>query len=119
MLFVVVVPAVLVNLADTKEPLKHVQALDALGTLSYCKRVTHLESGSISPPLWSVRLSHEVDRKASLSVDKTSDPADQSFLLIVRIRRIVTVRLANAGRRLLVERVPRHTRIFQHLARFY
>jgi hypothetical protein len=39
-----------------------------------------------------MRLSHEVDRKASLSVDETSDPADQPFLLIVRIRRFVTAR---------------------------
>jgi hypothetical protein len=43
-----------------------------------------LESGCVPAPFVPVRLSHEVDRKASFSVDETRNPADldQSFLLI-------------------------------------
>jgi hypothetical protein len=121
MLFVVVVSPVLIHLTHAKERLKQMQTLNTLRALCNCKRMRHLEPGPVSPPVWPMRLSYEVDRKASFSVYKTSDPAylDQSFLLIVRIRRIVTARLANTAKCLFVGQVPRNTRIFQHIARFY
>jgi hypothetical protein len=51
-----------------------------------------LETGFVAAATCSLRLSHDVDRKASFSVDETGYPADsdQSFLLIVRIRRFIT-----------------------------
>jgi hypothetical protein len=81
----------------------------------------HLEAGLVAFAICSLRLSHDVDREASFAVDETNYPAniDQSFLLIVRIRRIVTVRFPNTLKRLVTERVPRNTRGFQHIAKFY
>ena len=61
-------------------------------------KLRHLETSLVTPPICSMGLSPEVDRKASFSVNKTSNPADQSFLLIVRIRRFVTARLTNTVR---------------------
>jgi hypothetical protein len=89
---VVVVPVITVQTSYSEELLHRSQGLDALRALGHYKLMRHLEPGSIASSIRSMRLSHEVDRKASLSVDETSDPADQSFLLIVRIRRFVTAR---------------------------
>jgi hypothetical protein len=46
----------------------------------------HLEACSVPSAICSLRLSHDVDRKASFTVNETDYPADldQSFLLIVR-----------------------------------
>jgi hypothetical protein len=46
----------------------------------------HLEAGFIAPAICTLRLSHDVDRKAPLAIDKSGNPTnlDQSFLLIVR-----------------------------------
>lgn len=97
MLFVVVVPAIAVQTSHAEVLLHHFEALDALRALRDHKLMRDLETGSITSPIWSMRLPPELDRKTSLSVNKAGDPAyiDQSFLLIVRIRRIVTARLTN------------------------
>ena len=120
-LFMVVVPSVEMNIPYPEESLEHVETLDASRTLCHCKLMRHLIPGLITSTTCSMRLSHEMDRKASFAVDETSNPAnlDQSFLLIARIRRIFTARLANTVRCLIAERVPRNTRIFQHIAKFY
>jgi hypothetical protein len=119
-LLVVVVSAIGVDTSHTEVLLHHLQALDALRALCHHKLMRHLEPGFVTAAICSLRLPHDVDRKASFTVDETSDPADldQSFLLIARIRRIFTARLANTEC-LVAERVPRNTRIFQHIAKFY
>jgi hypothetical protein len=95
MLLVVVVSAIAVQTSHTEVLLHHLQALDALRALCHYKLMRHLETGSVASAICSLRLSHDVDRKASFAVDETSNPAnlDQSFLLIVRIRRFFTARL--------------------------
>jgi hypothetical protein len=94
----VVMPAVAVQTAHSEELMHHVETLDAFCALGHHELMRHLETGSVPSSIRSMRLSHEVDRKTSFPVDETSDPADQSFLLIVRIRRIVTARLTNTVR---------------------
>jgi hypothetical protein len=86
MLFVVVESTIAVDATYSEELLHHVETLDAFGALRYHKLMRHLEASSIASATWSLRLSHDVDRKASLTVNKTSNPTDldQSFLLIVR-----------------------------------
>jgi hypothetical protein len=46
----------------------------------------HLEAGFVPSSINSMRLTNEVDRKTTFSVDVTGDPTDfdQPFLLIVR-----------------------------------
>jgi hypothetical protein len=86
-LFMVVVPSVEINIPYPEESLEHVKALDASRTLCHCKLMRHLISGLVTPTTMSMRLSHEVDRKASLSIDKPGNPTnllDQPFLLIFR-----------------------------------
>ena len=121
MFFVIVESTVQVDIANTEELLEHVQALNALGALRDCKLMAHLEASFVASAVCPLRLPDEVDRKTSFSINKTGYPADsdQSFLLIVRIRRIVTARFANTTKCLSAERVPRNTRIFQHIAKFY
>ncbi len=119
MLFVVVVPAIAVQTSHAEEVLHRFEAPDALCALCHHELMRDLDPGLVAPSFFPMGLSDEMDREASLSVDKASDPTDQSFLLIVRIRRIVTARLANTAKCLFGERVPRNTRIFQHIARFY
>jgi hypothetical protein len=86
MLFVVVESTIAVDATYTEELLHHVETLDAFGALGYHKLMRHLEASFVTPAICSLRLSHDVDRKASLTVDKTGYPTnlDQSFLLIVR-----------------------------------
>lgn len=60
-LFMVVVAPVDVYRADTEEIREQMQALDTLRTLSHCKLVRKLNSGSISLATRSVRLSDEID----------------------------------------------------------
>jgi hypothetical protein len=86
MLFVIVESTIAVDATYSEELLHHVETLDAFGALRYHKLMCHLEAGFITPAICSLRLSHDVDRKASLAIDKTSNPTnlDQSFLLIVR-----------------------------------
>jgi hypothetical protein len=86
MLFVVVESTIAVDATYSEELLHHVETLDALGTLRHHKLMRHLKTSFIAPAIWSLRLSHDVDREASFTVNKTSNPTDldQSFLLIVR-----------------------------------
>jgi hypothetical protein len=85
-LFVVVVSLVEINIPNTKKSLKHVKTLDASRTLCHRKLMRHLISSFITPTTKSMRLSNEMDRKASFSVNKTGNPTnrDQPFLLIFR-----------------------------------
>jgi hypothetical protein len=95
MFFVVVVPAIAVQTPHAEKLLHHFETLEALRALRHHELMCHLETGPVSPSICSMGLSPKMDRKASLSVDETGNPADQSFLLIVRIRRIITARFAN------------------------
>jgi hypothetical protein len=92
-LFMVVVPPIEINISHIEELPEHVETLDASRTLCHCKLMRHLMPGLITSTTWSMRLSHEMDRKASFAVDKTGNPTnflDQPFLLIFRSCRIVT-----------------------------
>jgi hypothetical protein len=86
MLFVVVESTIAVDTTDSEELLHHEETLDASRALRHHKLMSHLESGLVSPAIRSRGLSHDVDRKASFTVNKTGNPTylDQSFLLIVR-----------------------------------
>jgi hypothetical protein len=86
MFFVVVESAIAVDATYTEELLHHVETLDAFGALRYHKLMRHLEASLIAPTICSRRLLHDVDRKASLTVNETGNPTnlDQPFLLIVR-----------------------------------
>jgi hypothetical protein len=86
MFFVVVVPLIAIHAPHSEVLLHRLQTLDAFRTLRNYKLMRHLESGSIASSICSMRLTHDVDRKASFAVDKTGKPTnfDQSFLLIVR-----------------------------------
>ena len=56
--------------------------------------MSHLIAGSVALPTPPARLPNEADGEASFSVYKTDHPAaklDQSFLLIVRTRHVVTI----------------------------
>ena len=53
----------------------------------------HLIAGLVAASAWPGRLPDEADRETSFSVYETDHPAaqlDQSFLLIVRTRHVVT-----------------------------
>ena len=95
MLLVVVASAIAVSTSHSEVLSHQLQTLNALRALCDDELMRHLEAGSVAFAIQSIRLSHEVDRKTPLAIDETGNPADQSFLLIVRIRRIVTARLAN------------------------
>jgi hypothetical protein len=84
--FVIVQSTIYVDAANTKEVLEHVETADALRALCHHKLMRHLEACSVPSAICSLRLSHDVDRKASFTVNETDYPADldQSFLLIVR-----------------------------------
>jgi hypothetical protein len=126
MFFVVVVSLVAIHTSHAEVLLHRLQTLDALRTLRNYKLMSHLESSSITSSIWSMRLSHDMDWKTSLAVDKTGNPAnyDQSFLLIVRSWRIFTApRLIDVGfvadTNFIEGRVSQHARRFQHIAKFY
>jgi hypothetical protein len=86
MFSVIVESVITVDATRTEELLHHVQTLDALRALRHHKLMRYLETSFITPAIWSLGLSHDVDGKASFTVNKTSNPTDldQSFLLIVR-----------------------------------
>jgi hypothetical protein len=125
MFFVVVVSLVDIDVANTKELHEQVETFDAGRALSHRKLMCHLEAGSVASPIVSMRLTNEVDWKATLSVYVTGDPTDfnQPFLLIVRSWRIFTaVRLRQirfADLIFVIQRVSQHSRGFQHMAKFY
>jgi len=118
---VVVVSPIEINRANPKKLHEHVETADASRALRHRKFMSHLETCSVSLSITSIGLTDEVDRKATFSIYKTCNPTylDQPFLLIFRIRRIVTARFANTRKCLSTERVPRNTRVFQHIAKFY
>ena len=121
MFLVIVVSPIDIDVAYAKELHEHLETRQASNPLRHRKLMRHLETSLVTPSIGTMRLPNEVDRETTLSIDKTGNPSDldQSFLLIFRIRRIVTARLANTVKCLPVERVPRNTRIFQHIAEFY
>jgi len=86
MFFVVVVSLVDIDIANTKELHEQVETIDARRALSHRKLMCHLEAGFVPSSIISMRLTNEVDRKTTFSVDVTGDPTDfnQPFLLIVR-----------------------------------
>jgi len=112
---VIVVSTIDVDATNPEELLKHVKTLGTFCTLCHHKLMCHLEASLVALSSSSIRPADKVDRKATFSVYKTSDPADldQSFLLIFRIRRFVTAWFVDS------RRVPRNTRVFQHIAKFY
>jgi len=84
--FVVVESMIAVDATYTEKLLHHVDTFDAFCALRHYKLMRHLESSFVTSAICSLRLSHDVDRKASLTVNETSNPTNlnQSFLLIVR-----------------------------------
>lgn len=65
-------------------------------------------------------LTEDGHAEGTFSVDETNDPSsfEQSFLLVVRTRHIVTVHLLADRDRRFGELVVRDTRVFQHIARY-
>ena len=89
---VVVVSPIEINRANPKKPHEHVETADAPRALRHRKLMCHLETGRVPLSIVSIGLTDKVDRKATFSIYKTCNPTylDQPFLLIFRIRRIVT-----------------------------
>ena len=100
MLFVVVVPLVHEDSADTEELLELFERAHALRTLRHYKPMSHLIAGSVAFTTHPIILPGKADGEASLSVHKTNNPAkpDQPFLLIARTGRIVTAHTLLYGR---------------------
>lgn len=93
-LAVVVVPLVGEHLPDSEELTKVMETVDAGGTLCHREFMSHLETGCVAFSTRTAWLPYEADREASFSVYETDHPAtelDQSFLLIVRTRHVVTM----------------------------
>jgi hypothetical protein len=61
MFFVVVVTPIDIDITNSEEPHEIVETAQALSTLRHRKLMRHLESGLITPPIVSMRLSNEVD----------------------------------------------------------
>jgi hypothetical protein len=82
----VVVSLVYVHLTHSKILLEHVKTLDASRTLCHRKLMPYLVTSFASLAAKPRGLTDEVDRKASLAIDKTGNPTnfDQPFLLIFR-----------------------------------
>ncbi len=90
----VVVALVQEDPADSEEVAELLETTDALGALRHDKPMEHLVAGLVAFSTRSVWLPNEADREASFSVYKTDHPAtelNQSFLLIVRTRHVVTI----------------------------
>ena len=84
-----------VDPADPEEVLQLLQSRTAVHALRHNKPMRHLKAGLVAPAPRPIRLSDEADGEASLSVYKTSNPAElnQPFLLVFCTRHIVTVPL--------------------------
>jgi hypothetical protein len=91
-LFVVVMPGVNEDLADSEEFTNLLQAVETFRSLRDCEFVAHLETGSIPSPSRAIGLSHEPDTEAPFTVYEPYNPAqpDQPFLLVTCTHRIVT-----------------------------
>ena len=92
-LTVIVVSTVHQDHPYTEEILQVPQALQAPFTLRHDELMEHLISRSVADPAVAARLPHQAEGEASFSIHKAENPAqlDESFLLIVRTHRIVTV----------------------------
>ena len=93
-LSMVVMPPVDKDAADPEEASQLLEARAAALALRHDKPVEHLVAGCVASSPRTVRLPYEADREASFSVYKADHPAtelDQSFLLIVRTRHVVTI----------------------------
>ena len=60
-LFVVVVPLIDINSANSKEPHEHVETIGALRALGHRKLVRHLETSSVTASVLPIGLPDEVD----------------------------------------------------------
>ena len=91
----VVVPAVHEDSPYLEELTELLQAADASNTLRHGKPVSDLIAGSVADSTSPARLPDEANGETSFSIHKTDHPAtlllDQSFLLIVRTRHVVTM----------------------------
>jgi hypothetical protein len=96
----VVVALVHVEAAHPEELLELSEAVRTALPLRHDKPVSHLVAGSIAASSSPIGLFDEADGEATLSINETDDPADsdQSFLLIFRTVRIVTVHALRLGR---------------------
>ena len=85
-LFVVVVSPIDIDGSNSKELQEQVETVDARRALSHRKLMCHLEAGFVPSSTRSMRLTDQVDRKATFSIYVTGDPTDfdQPFLLIFR-----------------------------------
>lgn len=92
-LAMVVMPAVGIDSASSKERLQSVEAGNAASSLCHDELMRQLVSGLVAPSVDAIWLMHHPDGEASFSVYKANNPADrdQSFLLIVRTLHIFTV----------------------------
>jgi hypothetical protein len=75
-ILMVVMPGVDEDLTDPEETSEEVQHLNAPRTLRDCKFVRNLDAESVAISPRSLRLPHETDGKAALTINKTQDPAD-------------------------------------------
>ena len=93
MLTVIVLPLVDVDPTHPEEAPELLQRRPATDTLRHDEPMRDLVPGPVASAIRPARLPDESDGEASLSVYKTSDPAElnQSFLLISCTRHIVTV----------------------------
>ena len=97
MFLVIVVASIDIDVANLEELRERVKTVKAFFALCHRELMGHLETSFVPSSIVSMRLTNEVDRETTFSIDETGNPSDfdQSFLLIVRIRRIFTARFAN------------------------
>ena len=89
----VVPPVVHKYLTYTEELAELVETRHATRALGHRELVRYLPAGFVAASAAAATLADEADREASFSVYKSNNPAkpDQSFLLIVRTRHVVTI----------------------------
>ena len=89
---VIVVPAVLVEPANSEEITESLKRFDTASALDDSEPVNHLPAQTIALTIATAGLAHQADGEAALSINEAENPAnrDQSFLLIACTGRIVT-----------------------------
>ena len=90
----VVVPLVAPHLCYAEERLGLVQGVETPCTLRHYELVRYLVAGLVAFSTRPITLPDEADGEASFSIYETDHPSallDQSFLLIVRTRHVVTI----------------------------
>jgi hypothetical protein len=93
-LAMVVVAPINEDASNPEELVELLEAGDALHSLRHGEPMRDLVASLVASAVCAMRLPHEPDGEASLSVYKTDDPAtelDQPFLLIFRTRHVVTM----------------------------